>query len=466
MVLCGELSWEQPFGPYRLFSIVVSCLLIVVSMQTTINKQPQYKGGIAVKRYRTANLICFFSLLFLLVSLWLKMGSPWQGADWTDWVYFMAQSCCIGCAADWIAVEALFRKHSFFPIKPLIPANRARIIQKVVEMNQSLLSPKNLLAKISHLSLTELCLPWLTSHRESISQTLATKGATYAVEFLSSHREEIATWGRSESRKWLPVFISFAQGRLKQEMNRETWLLRLLEEGKRKIEEPSLRYKLAEQLRKAGDQEEKGWLTSIGYTLGKCFGVIDYDQLAEAALDALVEEMEAWKREDNPFHQELLSQWDLLIARFLQEPATLEALQEFGRGLFEAFPLEKRIDEGISDFQHHWGKSALEEKLKPAMEQSISFMEGNAEFRQKLDTIGRDLIAEIIIYEHGFLSWSMIEVLESFREEELNEFIESKVYRELEGIRINGAAVGLVAGLLFYGFLTWAWIPLVENLFS
>lgn len=77
---------------------------------------------------------------------------------------------------------------------------------------------------------------------------------------------------------------------------------------------------------------------SIGYTLGKWFGVIDYDQLAEAALDALAEEMEAWKREDNPFHQELLSQWDLLIARFLQEPATLEALQEFGRGLFDSFP--------------------------------------------------------------------------------------------------------------------------------
>lgn len=418
-----------------------------------------------MKRYKTANGICFFSLLFLLFSLWLKEGSPWQGTYWADLVYFMAQSCCIGCAADFIAVEALFRKH-FLPIKPLVPANRDRIIQKVVEMNQSLLSPKNLLAKISRLSLMDLCLPWLTSHRESISQILATKGATYAVEFLSSHREEIATWGRSESRKWLPVFISFAQGRLKQEMNRETWLLRLLEEGKRKIEEPSLRYKLAEQLRKAGDQEEKGWLTSIGYTLGKCFGVIDYDQLAEAALDALAEEMEAWKRENNPFHQELLSQWDLLIARFLQESATLEALQEFGRGLFEAFPLEKRIDEGISDFQHHWGKSALEEKLKPAMEQSISFMEGNAEFRQKLDTIGRDLIAEIITYEHGFLSWSMIEVLESFREEELNEFIESKVHHELEGIRINGAIVGLAAGLLFYSFLTWAWIPLVGGLFS
>lgn len=417
-----------------------------------------------MKRYKTANGICFFSLLFLLVSLWFKEGSPWQGTYWADLVYFMAQSCCIGCAADFIAVEALFRKH-FLPIKPLVPANRDRIIQKVVEMNQSLLSPKNLLAKISRLSLTDLCLPWLTSHRESISQTLAAKGATYAVEFLSSHREDIATWGRSESQKWLPVFISFAQGRLQQEMNREKWLLRLLEEGKRKIEEPSLRHKLAEQLRKAGDREEKGFLGSIGYTLGKWFGAIDYDQLAEAALDALAEEMEAWKREDNPFHQELLSQWDLLIARFLQEPATLEALQEFGRGLFASFPLEKRIDEGISDFQHHWGVPALAEKLKPAIEQSISFTE-DSEFRQKLDTIGRDLIAEIITYEHGFLSWSMIEVLESFREEELNEFIESKVHHELEGIRINGAIVGLAAGLLFYSFLTLAWIPLVGGLFS
>lgn len=57
-----------------------------------------------MKRYKTANGICFFSLLFLLFSLWLKEGSPWQGTYWADLVYFMAQSCCIGCAADFIAL--------------------------------------------------------------------------------------------------------------------------------------------------------------------------------------------------------------------------------------------------------------------------------------------------------------------------------------------------------------------------
>lgn len=128
-----------------------------------------------MKRYKTANGICFFSLLFLLFSLWLKEGSPWQGTYWADLVYFMAQSCCIGCAADFIAVEALFRKH-FLPIKPLVPANRDRIIQKVVEMNQSLLSPKNLLAKISRLSLMDLCLPWLTQSQRIYFSNIGSEG--------------------------------------------------------------------------------------------------------------------------------------------------------------------------------------------------------------------------------------------------------------------------------------------------
>lgn len=74
-----------------------------------------------MKRYKTANGICFFSLLFLLFSLWLKEGSPWQGTYETDLVYFMAQSCCIGCAADFIAVEALFRKHFFLSSRSFQP---------------------------------------------------------------------------------------------------------------------------------------------------------------------------------------------------------------------------------------------------------------------------------------------------------------------------------------------------------
>ncbi len=414
-----------------------------------------------MKRYKRANGILAFSLVFFLGALGMKQGNLWPEDAWGEWVYFIAQSCFIGCVADFIAVEALFRKPLRFPIKPLIPANRARIIQKVGEMNHSLLNRENLLAKVSTFSITDAALPWLKRHRDSISQRLAVSGAAYAAEFLDRHRADIATWGRSESRKWIPVFISFLRERLQQEMNREEWLVRLLEEGKRKAADPTLCRHLAAQLKRAGDREEKGFLGSIGYRLGKWFGAVDYDALAEAALEALAEELEAWKRKDHPFHQELLAQWDLLVERFLQEPATLEALQEFGKGLFESFPLEKRVDEGLTGFQKRCEGGALAEMLLPFIRQGFSRVEESPALCREIDTMGRDLLSEILTYEHGFLHDTMMEVLESLRDEELNEFIESKVAHELEGIRINGAMVGLAAGLVFYGFLTWVWVPLV-----
>ena len=412
-----------------------------------------------MKRYRTANTILFFSLLFLLAAVWLKTASSWQGTTGMEWLYFMAQSCFIGCLADYMAVESLFRRR--IPgVKPLIAANRERIIRKIGEMNHSLLGRENWLTRCSTFSLTAFFLPWMKGHKEDISQKLAEKCTAYFLEFLEQHQEDMARWGREEITKWLPAFISYAQGRLQQEMNREVWLTQLLVMAKRKIEEPAVCAMLARQLQKAGDQEEKGWMASIGYTLGKWFGAIDYDQLAEAALEALAEEIAAWKETNHPFHQKLLVQWDQLVKRFLKDQATWEALNEFGKELFASFSLEQRICEGMADFQKQGNETVLSQKLVSVISQAMEQVEGNQSLRRQIDAIGQDLLSEMISYEHGFLSETMMEVLQGFRDEELNEFVESKVHRQLEGIRVNGAIVGLVAGLLFYGALVWLWIPL------
>ena len=412
-----------------------------------------------MKRYKFANTILLFSLVFLLAVILGKTASPWQGTVGMEWLYFMAQSCFIGCLADYMAVESLFRRRIPF-VKPLIAANRERIIQKIGEMNHSLLGRENWLMKCSTFSLTAFFLPWMKSHRADISQKLAEKCTAYFLEFLKQHQNDIARWGREKSTQWLPAFIFFVQGRLQREMNREGWLTRLLSMAKRKIEEPAVRAMLARQLQRAGDQEEKGFWASMGYTLGKWVGAIDYDQLAEAALEALAEEISAWKETDHPFHQKLLAQWDLLVKRFLQDPATLEALYEFGKGLFASFPLERRIQEGMADFQKQGNETVLSQKLAVVISQAVEQIERDQGLRQQIDAIGQDLLTEVITYEHGFLSDTMMGVLKGFRDEELNEFIESKVHRELGRIRVNGAIVGLAAGLLFYGALVWLWIPL------
>lgn len=111
-----------------------------------------------MKRYKVANTILIVSLIFLLAAIWGKTASPWQGTMGMEWLYFMAQSCFIGCLADYMAVESLFRRRIPF-VKPLIAANRERIIQKIGEMNHSLLGRENWLTKCSTFSLTAFFLP-------------------------------------------------------------------------------------------------------------------------------------------------------------------------------------------------------------------------------------------------------------------------------------------------------------------
>ena len=75
-----------------------------------------------MKRYKTANRIFLASAILLGIA----MGVRYFYRDaLAGLFYFLAQSCLIGCFADWFAVEALFRNRLHLPLfKPLIPANR------------------------------------------------------------------------------------------------------------------------------------------------------------------------------------------------------------------------------------------------------------------------------------------------------------------------------------------------------
>ena len=60
----------------------------------------------------------------------------------------------------------------------------------------------------------------------------------------------------------------------------------------------------------------------------------------------------------------------------------------------------------------------------------------------------------------------LTDILKKFKDSDLNEFIEAKVHKELEGIRINGAVVGLAAGAALYGLIEYLYLPIISLLFS
>ena len=124
-----------------------------------------------MKRYQRANFLMAAAFLFFLLTFCLSRWSPWQNEAWLSVLYFLAQSCFIGCVADYIAVEALFRRPFHLPVGRLIPKSRKRIIRKLGEVNSTLLSRENMLKKVETFSAflrlylwqgicyTVLCLP-------------------------------------------------------------------------------------------------------------------------------------------------------------------------------------------------------------------------------------------------------------------------------------------------------------------
>lgn len=84
-----------------------------------------------MKRYKTANRIFLASAILFGIAIGVHCfcENPLTGL-----FYFLAQSCLIGCFADWFAVEALFRNRLHLPLfKPLIPANREAVLRRLQE---------------------------------------------------------------------------------------------------------------------------------------------------------------------------------------------------------------------------------------------------------------------------------------------------------------------------------------------
>ena len=421
-----------------------------------------------MKRYQRANFLMAASFLLFLLTFCLSRWSPWQNEAWLSVLYFLAQSCFIGCVADYIAVEALFRRPFHLPVGRLIPKSRKRIIRKLGEVNSTLLSRENMLKKVENFSASRLVFSRLEKegNRKGLERNLAEKAGAWFVSFVKAHKNDAAAMARKEGEKKLSAFTAFVKGKILSEINREEWLDKILEEAEKRTRDKKNREALARFLEDRGDREEKGFFGSLVYGLGKFFGAIDYDSLADSAMDALGEEIETWKEKDNPFRRTLLSGWDSMVRRFLEEEATERALGDFGRILFASFPVEDKVEEAVDCFMEEWGEGrAFHEKLVPQLENALHHAitaAGHDEgFRKRMDRFARDLAVKIISYEHGWLAPAMTEVLENFTDRELNEFVESKVWSELEGIRINGALVGLLAGCGFYVFLMWVWVPFV-----
>ncbi|WP_419490594.1 DUF445 family protein [Dialister hominis] len=426
-----------------------------------------------MKRYQTANRLFLASTILFGAAVILQHASPWSGSEAVSIFYFLAQSCLIGCCADWIAVEALFRRRFHLPYKPLIPSNQDAVIRKLSAVSDSLIDKTGLLKGALGGSVMELADREFFHNekvREAAESFLAREGARFLTGLVSENKEKAASLADGETGKVISLIAGKAREEILARMSREEWLQKLLALVGEKAKTAGAKEALAGAIKKAGEEQKQqaGFFKRLLFSAAELTGTVDYEEMAETGLAALGAAIERWKKPEDPFHQTLLARRDEAIHAFVDDKETKDALEDFGKSLFKKYPAGEKVRTMIDSLLSEWnedenGKTKLENTLHGFAGSAIDRLAADSILRGRIDSGARDLIAELADHERTLLAGAAVSVLKSLSSEELNEFIESKVHTDLEGIRINGAITGLAAGGLFYFLLEYAYIPFMHQ---
>lgn len=306
--------------------------------------------------------------------------------------------------------------------------------------------------------------------REAAESFLAREGARFLTGLVSENKEKAASLADGETGKVISLIAGKAREEILARMSREEWLQKLLALVGEKAKTAGAKEALAGAIKKAGEEQKQqaGFFKRLLFSAAELTGTIDYEEMAETGLAALGAAIERWKKPEDPFHQTLLARWDEAIHAFVDDKETKDALEDFGKSLFEKYPAGEKVRTMIDSLLSEWnedenGKTKLENTLHGFAGSAIDRLAADSILRGRIDSGARDLIAELSDHERTLLAGAAVSVLKSLSSEELNEFIESKVHTDLEGIRINGAITGLAAGGLFYFLLEYAYIPFMHQ---
>lgn len=300
-----------------------------------------------MKRYQTANRLFLASAILFGAAVILQHASPWSGSEAVSIFYFLAQSCLIGCCADWIAVEALFRRRFHLPYKPLIPSNQDAVIRKLSAVSDSLIDKTGLLKGALGGSVMELADREFFHNekvREAAESFLAREGARFLTGLVSENKEKAASLADGETGKVISLIAGKAREEILARMSREEWLQKLLALVGEKAKTAGAKEALAGAIKKAGEEQKQqaGFFKRLLFSAAELTGTIDYEEMAETGLAALGAAIERWKKPEDPFHQTLLARWDEAIHAFVDDKETKDALEDFGKSLLKNIRQGKR----------------------------------------------------------------------------------------------------------------------------
>ena len=385
---------------------------------------------------------------------------PFVDAQWLRVVAAGFEAGVIGGLADWFAVTALFR-HPLglpFPHTAIIPTRRDRLIQSIVStIENQWLAPEVIERRLDRVAPSQWVVDWLQDPVHVARVGDALRDVVRGVARSLSQPEVVEFAERAIARQLHELRIDASAG---------NWLARAAESpgAGEAVRSLVLSLKnLAERPRTA--QELHWWLLRSARALqqsGQRFvpfllrRKIVQRTIVEAALRYASAEL-AGAAEDvaHPLRRFAIDGVRAFAERLATgDPDALAQLERVRHAILESLEtaplvreglarLQRQIDEELADRQSRLS-GMIDEKLRAA---ALRYLDDAAN-RSAFDAWVRSTAIDLVRRHHHQIGVTVRENLEALNDDQLVEQIESRVGADLQFIRLNGAVVGGLIGML------------------
>ncbi|MNH89992.1 hypothetical protein D3C87_456680 [compost metagenome] len=363
----------------------------------------------------------------------------------------------VGGLADWFAVTALFRHPLGIPVPhtALLPKNREKLTEAVIAMIETeLLRKESIGEKIRSIRIAELALNKAKasieagSYNNVISSVLLSVVQNIPVNQLTGiimreiqqvvdHLDEKAIlnrlWDEIVSRGYDEKVLDMALDRV------DAW-----------VRQPEVR----DMLGKVGTQQiqqiKLGGL--MQFAVNAFLGYLSEDKLGDLIQSFILRQVENFRDPDNLNRLKLIAILHVEVKTALERPEVLQEIRSWKDNLLEKLGLEKKIEAYIEslierlqlalaseEFQDQW--------LTPFLRTMLQRLEESPERIEQGEQWIQQQAVQLIEKHYSKIGALVRENLNKLSNAELVTFIEGKVGRDLQWIRINGAICGFLVGV-------------------
>ncbi|MFA6232824.1 MAG: DUF445 domain-containing protein [Bacteroidota bacterium] len=379
-------------------------------------------------------------------------------------LHAFAEAAMIGGLADWFAVVALFRHPLGIPIPhtAILPRHRVKLSTGIIDMVQNRwLTKDTILERIAGWNVSALLISALsnTENREGLLRLLRNalgevlrdiderRFAERITQLLASniHTEDILRWTRTLGERGVEqglhrTIFSFSIGQA------SSWL-----------STPEIRNVIIRHLREIAAQYASNPLRRIGKWMAESVNALNYDDLAEAIVLTLGEELDRIRDDEAHPAREDFNTWMQQTLKDLEANTEVRRIVgewrsdvlENGRAteLLQQ-PVQRMRAWLLADIEKE--DSLLLQQLRAAMEKALKRFTENESSQQQLDLWVKDKIATLVEQHHGEIGAMVARNLDRLDDKELVRQIEEKVGDDLQYIRLNGAIVGGLVGVCIF----------------